>query len=403
MGAQQPAWVAGLDSAEQHAEIEEWFSAVANRYPGIKQVEVVNEPLHQPPDNSHEGGYIGALGGTGKTGYDWIIEAFRMARAVFSDTTMLMINEYNIMNSTTNTDEYLKIIKLLQADTLIDAIGFQGHGFSHDATNATILRNIDTLASTGLPIYVTELDIDGLTDLQQVHGYMNLFPLFWEHPAIKGITLWGFRPGMWRTDQGAYLIDISGNERPAMTWLRAYLKGNFVPAESITVTTATGRSEIDSINGTLQMIATVSPDTATLQTIQWKVDDTDVATIDQNGLLTAKSEGAVTVTATPLELNSTVKGEKIIVVNGPESGVENITGAGNVKVYPNPAVGGSFTIEGLQSMSQVVILNLNGEQIYAVDLHNRFSVEIQLKVPAGVYVVRLTDGKGFYYSKIMVN
>ena len=400
-GAQQPSWVAALDSAEQHAELEEWFAAVAGRYPGIKQVEVVNEPLHQPPDDAHEGGYIGALGGSGVTGWDWIIEAFRMANAVFSDSTMLMINEYNIMNSTSNTDEYLKIIKLLQADTLIDAIGFQGHGFSHNASNETYLRNIDTLASTGLPIYVTELDIDGLTDLQQVRGYMNLFPLFWEHPAIKGITLWGFRPGMWRSEQGAYLIDLEGNERPAMLWLRAYLKGVFVPGESIALTTSTGNSFIDTGDGTLQMIAQVSPETATLKTVYWTVDNTGVATIDQNGLLTAKVNGTVTVKASSLELNSLVKDEMVITVSG-QTGIENFSGDGNLRIYPNPSEGALFTIEGLYNMLRIDILNMNGEQVFATDLYHQSSVDLDLIVPAGIYIVRLSDGTKFYHSKLIV-
>ncbi len=400
-GSQQPSWVAALDSAEQHAELQEWFEAVADRYPGIRQVEVVNEPLHQPPDATHQGNYIGALGGSGVTGWDWIIEAFRMARAVFADTVALMINEYGIMNSTTNTDEYLKIIKLLQAENLIDAIGFQGHGFSHNASNETYLRNIDTLASTGLPIYVTELDIDGLTDLQQVRGYMNLFSLFWEHPAIKGITLWGFRPGMWRSDAGAYLIDLDGNERPAMLWLRAYLKGEFVAGTSIEVSTSTGQSNIDTDDGTLQMVATVLPENATLKTVYWKVNNTSVATIDQNGLLTAKTNGTVTVTGSSLELNSTVKDEMIITVSG-QTGIANFSGSGKMMIYPNPSEGALFTVEGLEDMSRLVILNMNGEQVFATGLSGRPSFEMDLDVPAGVYIVRISNGVNQYHAKIIV-
>lgn len=400
-GSQQPSWVKALDVTEQRAELEEWFAAVAARYPGIKQVEVVNEPLHQPPDATHEGGYIEALGGSGVTGWDWILEAFRMARAVFADTVALMINEYGIMNSTTNTDNYLKIIKLLQAENLIDAIGFQGHGFSHNASNAVYLRNIDTLASTGLPIYVTELDIDGLTDLQQVRGYMNLFPLFWEHPAIKGITLWGFRPGMWRSDQGAYLIDLEGNERPAMLWLRAYLKGTFVANESITVSTSTGQTSIDTDDSTLQMVAEVAPENTTLKTVYWRVNNTSVATIDQNGLLTAKTNGTVTVTASSLELNSTVSDEMIITVNG-QTGIESFSGSEKMFIYPNPSDGGLFTIEGLDNMIRLVVLNLNGEQVFASDLFRQSSVDLDLNVPAGVYIVKIYDGSKYYRAKIIV-
>jgi len=402
-GAQQPSWVAALDSAEQRAELEEWFTAVADRYPGIDQVEVVNEPLHQPPDDSHEGGYIGALGGSGATGWDWVIEAFRMARTAFTDTTVLMINEYGIMDNTTNTDNYLELIHLLQAeDTLIDAIGFQAHGFSHNASNETILRNIDSLAGTGLPVYVTELDIDGLTDLQQVHGYMNLFPLFWEHPAIQGITLWGFRPGMWRGDQGAYLIDEFGVERPAMLWLRAYLKDEFVSNESIIISTSTGESSIDTDNGTLQMVAEVLPSTSTLQTVHWTVSDANVATIDKNGLLKAITDGTVTVTGRSLEYESDLSDQMDITISNQVDDIESITGAENIRIYPNPSDGGRFTIDGMQDISSVTILDLYGKQIITHDIDYQRNIDISLDVPAGLYIVRLSDGTRFYHTKIMM-
>jgi endo-1,4-beta-xylanase len=69
-----------------------------------------------------------------------------------------------------------------------------------------------------------------------------VFPLFWQHPAIKGITLWGYRPGMWRTGQGANLALDNGAERPALVWLREYVKGDAAgqPAKSSKAHTAAG-------------------------------------------------------------------------------------------------------------------------------------------------------------------
>jgi hypothetical protein len=81
---------------------------------------------------------------------------------------------------------------------------------------------------------VTEMDIDGnptqnpnltpeASDQFQLQEYQRIFPALWEHPAVEGITLWGWRVGMWRTAQEAYLIRPSGHERPALEWLRGYL------------------------------------------------------------------------------------------------------------------------------------------------------------------------------------
>ena len=56
-GNQQPAWIESLPPAEQLEEIEEWIAAVANRYPALDYIEVVNEPLHDPPNPLHKKSY----------------------------------------------------------------------------------------------------------------------------------------------------------------------------------------------------------------------------------------------------------------------------------------------------------------------------------------------------------
>ncbi|WP_454828057.1 endo-1,4-beta-xylanase [Pseudoxanthomonas wuyuanensis] len=228
-GNQQPEWIETLPPAEQREEIEEWFAAVAERYPDLDFVEVVNEPLNDPPSKDDEGGgnYIQALGGNGASGWDWILESFRLARRHFPRST-LMINDYSITNSEDATRRYREIVELLQREKLVDAIGVQGHAFATTAeTPMSVHRaNLDHLAKTGLPIYVTELDIDGPSDEEQLRDYQRIFPVFWEHPAVRGITLWGFRPGLWREEEGAYLIREDGSERPALTWLRGYVRGD---------------------------------------------------------------------------------------------------------------------------------------------------------------------------------
>lgn len=48
-GNQQPAWIESLPADQQLEEIREWFAALAGRYPDIDFIDVVNEPLHDPP------------------------------------------------------------------------------------------------------------------------------------------------------------------------------------------------------------------------------------------------------------------------------------------------------------------------------------------------------------------
>jgi endo-1,4-beta-xylanase len=222
-GNQQPAWIESLPPAEQLQEIKEWFAAVAGRYPAIDFIDVVNEPLHDPPAGPGNGNYIDALGGTGASGWEWVLESFRLARQYFPNAK-LGVNEFSVTNDPAAAQRYLQLIQLLQAENLIDTIGVQGHAFETRVPNSTTQANLDLLATTGLPIYITELDIDGPTDEVQLADYQRIFPVFWEHPAVRGITLWGYRPGHWRTAQGAYIALDNGAERPALVWLRDYVE-----------------------------------------------------------------------------------------------------------------------------------------------------------------------------------
>ncbi len=130
-GNQQPGWIENLPPDEQGAEIEEWFAALAERYPDMDFIEVVNEPVNDPPNQPGEGGgnYLEALGGKGETGWDWIITAFELARQYFP-SAQLMLNDYNIVNNPDNLEQYLNIINLLEERQLIDHIGVQAHAFS---------------------------------------------------------------------------------------------------------------------------------------------------------------------------------------------------------------------------------------------------------------------------------
>ena len=227
-GNQQPEWMEKLPPAEQRKEIEEWLAAVAKRYPDADFVEVVNEPLNDPPSKDDEGGgnYIEALGGSGASGWDWIVESYRMARRYFP-ASKLLINDYNITNKPDATRRCREIIDLLRKDNLVDGIGVQAHAFETKpgVPMSVHKANLDVLAEKGLPIYVTELDIDGATDVQQLKDYQRIFPVFWEHPAVRGITMWGYRPGLWREKEGAMLVRADGSERPALKWLRQYVRG----------------------------------------------------------------------------------------------------------------------------------------------------------------------------------
>ncbi len=215
-GQQQPGWLASLPPDQQLFEVEQWMAAVAARYPDIEFIDVVNEPLNAPA------GYREALGGAGATGYDWVIKAFEMAREHFPKAR-LHLNEYNILILTQFTEDYLELVQLLQDRGLIDGIGEQGH-FLERAEVAVIKTNLDTLAETGLPIYITEFDLNFADDARQANVMRDLFKVFWDHPSVGGITHWGFRQGAtWQPN--TYLVRTNGTARPALDWITCYMDG----------------------------------------------------------------------------------------------------------------------------------------------------------------------------------
>ncbi|MEY4547805.1 MAG: hypothetical protein RL685_4000 [Pseudomonadota bacterium] len=226
-GSQQPDWIETLPPEEQLEEIREWFEAVNDRYgQRMTYLEVVNEFDNQPPTAMFEGKYTDALGGAGETGFDWIVTAFRMAREIFPPNVKLMINEYSVINSDARTERYLAVVQRLQQENLIDALGEQGHAFTTTAPVDQMIARIDQLTTTtGLPMYITEMDIDGPPDNQLIN-FQRVFPALWEHPNIHGITLWGYRDGHWRTQQEATLVYTNGAEKPALRWLKGYLREN---------------------------------------------------------------------------------------------------------------------------------------------------------------------------------
>ena len=228
-GQQQPSWLtsSGLDSAQQASAVEQWIRLVGARYPAMNMVDVVNEPLpgHNPAP------YSAALGGAGSTGWDWVIWAFTKARQ-YMPNAKLLLNDFGIINDNAATTSYLQIINVLNSRGLIDGIGVQGHRFELENADTSVMKsNLDRLAATGLPVYISEFDLGNLgnsgtpDDNQQLQLYQKIFPILWRHSGVKGITIWDYLEGQtWQST--CYLVRSDGTARPALLWLAQYVKDN---------------------------------------------------------------------------------------------------------------------------------------------------------------------------------
>jgi endo-1,4-beta-xylanase len=216
-GAQQPGWIGGLSQSEQRAEVEEWIRLFCERYPDTAIIDVVNEP---PPHTSPP--YMAALGGAGASGYDWIVQAFKWADQ-YCPNAILVLNDYNTIEYGNDNNHIIDIVNRIKgAGAPIDAVGAQAHA-AHSISTNTVKGFLDKIASsTGLPVYITEYDIDEANDTRQRDIMAEQFTMFWTNQNVKGITLWGYIVGStWLTNSG--LMQSSGQMRPAMTWLMGYL------------------------------------------------------------------------------------------------------------------------------------------------------------------------------------
>src|SRR5687767_7156454 len=208
-GNQAPGWIHNLSASEQAAEIEEWIRDFCARYPNTAMIDVVNEaiPSHAP-----------ATFAQNAFGSNWIIRSFQLARQ-YCPNSILILNDYNVLSW--DTDAFIQLATPVVNAGVVDALGEQAHGLEGWALS-DIQSRLDRVAALGLPIYITEYDVARTNDQEQLQIMQTQFPMFYNHPSVAGITLWGYVVGStWVNGNG--LIYSDGTKRPAMTWLMNYL------------------------------------------------------------------------------------------------------------------------------------------------------------------------------------
>ena len=216
-GAGQPSWISGLTNETGPVAVKTWMKAFCDRYPNTRLIDVVNEP---PPHTTPP--FKSVIGGSGTSGWDWIINSFVWAHEACPNA-ILILNDYNNAEYSSETQHTIDIVKAIQkAGAPIHAVGCQ----AHDAAKvpwSTLKTSIDLIASeTGLPVYITQYDIGLADDAQQKQFYQDDFTMFWSNPNVKGVTIWGYVVGYtWRSNTG--ILTKDGTMRPAMSWLMDFL------------------------------------------------------------------------------------------------------------------------------------------------------------------------------------
>ncbi len=147
---------------------------------------------------------VNIWGGDGETGRDWVVWSYQQARK-FCSNAHLIIDEFEIFAHEEQLVRYKQLIAILAERNLIDGIGLAAASRTIENLSADdIKQNLDSLAELNLPIHITAMEIRDGQDVNQRNKYAELFPAIWEHPAIIGVTLWGY--------QNYEIFGLSNNE-----------------------------------------------------------------------------------------------------------------------------------------------------------------------------------------------
>ncbi len=228
--SQYPKWLTTLTTEEAKEEVIENLKAIGERFPLADQIDVLNEQLSNHQRDNQKFRELFGGPGTKPTDFAWQIWLFEQARK-YLPNTKLVLNDYGLEGDRKAINGQLALFKVLRDRGLVDGFGTQAHCFNIDRPSAdTIKAHLDLMAISGLPIYATEMDMNGgirgnqANDSMQLNSFKKSFPPFWEHPAVKGITLWGYvQNTTWISGTG--IVSRDGVENPSMIWLKSYMAG----------------------------------------------------------------------------------------------------------------------------------------------------------------------------------
>ncbi|GAB4853186.1 hypothetical protein Ancab_017373 [Ancistrocladus abbreviatus] len=176
-----PSWIFNLTGAELESAIDRRIRSLLGKYKG----EFINWDVNN--ENLHYHFYEERLGPNATLNF------FESAHQVDPLATLFM-NEFNVVetcdDANSTVDTYIaRMQELEQAGASMGGIGLQSHFV---VPNPPLIRGVlDKLATLGLPIWLTEVDIDHEFDKETQAAYLEVvLREGFSHPSVKGIMLW---------------------------------------------------------------------------------------------------------------------------------------------------------------------------------------------------------------------
>ncbi len=195
-----------------------YILAVVERYRGLAVGwDVVNEAVAEDGNGWRDSLWSRRLGD-----FEHIALAYRTAREADPGATLLL-NDYNLEYNDTKRATFLKLAeRLLASGAPLTGLGTQMH-VAADIAPGKITRMIRDLASLGLPIHVSELDVSltrsenkllsrGELQRRQTAVYAETAEAFMALPQRQrfAFTLWGLR------DKDSWLKTENASDAPAV-------------------------------------------------------------------------------------------------------------------------------------------------------------------------------------------
>ena len=165
---------------------------------------------------------------------------------------------------------------------------------------------------------------------------------------------------------------------------------NTVSVESITI-------EVSNIelkkNENYQLNYNIVPENATNKSVTWSSSNNNVATVDNNGLVTAISEGSATI---EVETKDGKLKDIVEVIVSPTTSVE--TANINIKIYPNPIENRLVIETGDILKYEVVLSDISGNILYSEFDKNEIDFSI---FSSGNYFLTLIANNKYYNFKLI--
>ncbi|XP_013421507.1 uncharacterized protein LOC106181603 [Lingula anatina] len=188
-----PYWLKDMSAEEVKAEVDTRVKGVVSAFKGsLSHWDVNNEIIAGHGDWFEQ-----------NTGDRFLTETMFQNISAIDPDVKLFFNEFNVISSGTTTDAYVDMVELYKSKGLpLHGIGVQGHLKPGPPDILKIKENLDKLATTGLPVWITELDIEAADINDRGDYYEDVLTYLFSHPAVEGIMLWVWhdngRP--WRED-----------------------------------------------------------------------------------------------------------------------------------------------------------------------------------------------------------